>query len=81
MRDTLRLNDFREPEGCLIVGRESELSEDKRKQSLKAAWNRLSGGRLKIRTYDVFVRSTESSWSVDKGGRQVAATDNETPPG
>lgn len=81
MRDTLRLNDFREPEGCLIVGRESELLEDKRKQSLKAAWNRLSGGRLQIRTYDAFIRSAESSWSADEDGRQVAATDNEIPPG
>ena len=68
LRDTLRLNDFREPEGCLIVGRESELLEDPRKQSLKAAWNRLSGGRLQIRTYDAFIRSTGSSWSVEKNG-------------
>jgi hypothetical protein len=68
LRDTLRLNDFREPEGCLIVGREDELSEDPRKQSLKAAWNRLSGGRLQLRTYDAFIRSTASSWASEING-------------
>jgi len=68
LRDTLSLNDFREPEGCLIVGRENELIEDPRKQSLKAAWNRLSGGRLQIRTYDAFIRSTGSSWSAETNG-------------
>lgn len=65
LRDSLRLNDFREPEGCLIVGRESELEADSRKKDMKAAWNRINGGRLQLRTYDAFIRSSVSSWSVD----------------
>jgi hypothetical protein len=61
MRDHFKLNEFREPRGFLIIGRESEL-EDEHLRNLRSAWNRLSGGRLMIRSYDALLRSDKSSW-------------------
>jgi hypothetical protein len=58
MREVLSLNGFREPKGLLIIGRESEMEENNRKQELKAAWNRLSD-KLQVRTYDAFLRAVE----------------------
>ncbi|MGP1387875.1 MAG: Shedu anti-phage system protein SduA domain-containing protein [Thainema sp.] len=62
LRDTLKLNEFREPSGILIVGREEEFdgNDNKRKRDLKAAINRLYGNRLQIRTYDALIRSIEA---------------------
>lgn len=56
LRDQLKLTDFREPRGMLIIGRETEFEKDPRLQKAKAAWNRLVGGRLEIRTHDALVR-------------------------
>ena len=56
LRDQLKLPDFREPRGMLIIGRETEVEEDHRLQKVKAAWNRLVGGRLEIRTHDALIR-------------------------
>lgn len=61
-RDHFHLNDFREPRGFLIIGREAELEDDPQLQDLRAAWNRTSGGRLMIRSYDALLRSTSASW-------------------
>jgi len=63
IRDHFKLNDFREPRGFLIIGREAEFESDKQLQELKAAWNRISGGKIMIRTYDALLRSNTSSWA------------------
>lgn len=57
LRDTLKLTGFREPEGVLVVGRESELINNRAKQDMKAAWNRITANRIQIRTYDAFIRN------------------------
>jgi hypothetical protein len=67
IRDHFKLNEFREPRGFLIIGRESEL-EDVELKNLRSAWNRISGGRLMIRSYDAVIRSTASSWSSVEHG-------------
>lgn len=61
IRDSLKLNGFREPEGILIVGREEELSCSSLKQDMKAAWNRITSNRIQIRTYDALLRSDSTS--------------------
>jgi len=61
-RDHFKLTNFREPRGFLIIGREAELEENPQLQELRAAWNRNSGGRLMIRSYDALLRSTSASW-------------------
>lgn len=67
LRDHFKLNEFREPRGFLIIGREAELQDDQLKD-LRSAWNRISGGRLMIRSYDALLRSNSSSWaSVEHG--------------
>ena len=63
LRDHLKLQEFREPKGFLIVGRESEFENDSELQDLKAAWNRISGGKIMLRTYDALLRSTAGSWA------------------
>jgi len=62
LRDTLHLIDFREPRGLLLIGRETELAGDRRRQALKAAWNRVAGDRLQIRTYSALVRAARVIW-------------------
>ncbi|HMU11232.1 MAG TPA: DUF4263 domain-containing protein [Ferruginibacter sp.] len=56
LRDQFKLEGFREPNGLLIAGRENEILNDSKKQKLKAAWNKLSTGKLEIRTYDFIMR-------------------------
>lgn len=67
-RDHFQLTDFREPRGFLIIGREAELENDPQLQDLRAAWNRISGGRIMIRSYDALLRSTSSSWGEIEHG-------------
>lgn len=67
-RDHFGLNDFRESRGFLIIGREAELENDSQLQELKAAWNRVSGGRIMLRTYDALLRSDSSSWAEVEHG-------------
>ncbi|WP_248746209.1 Shedu anti-phage system protein SduA domain-containing protein [Pseudomonas sp. MWU12-2037] len=67
-RDHFKLTDFREPRGFLIIGREEELALDEQLQELKSAWNRMSGGRIMIRSYDALLRSTASSWGEVEHG-------------
>lgn len=62
-RDHFGLKDFREPKGFLVIGRESEFEKDDQFQELKAAWNRVSGNKIMIRTYDALLRSTGGSWA------------------
>lgn len=66
-RDHFGLTNFREPRGFLIIGREEELESDPQLQELRAAWNRVSGGRIMIRTYDALLRSNKSNpiWSFN----------------
>jgi hypothetical protein len=57
LRDSFKLQHFREPNGILLIGRDIELEDDKRKQNIKASWNRATNGKLEIRTYDWILRS------------------------
>jgi hypothetical protein len=66
LRDAFKLEGFREPNGILIAGREKELAEDEKKQKLKAAWNRISVGKLEVRTYDLIRRNLRYVTSVNK---------------
>ncbi len=56
IRDALKLNDFREPSGFLLVGKEEEFN-DLRKRDLKAAWNRRMSNTIHIRSYDALLRT------------------------
>jgi len=56
IRDQLKLNNFRRPNGLIIIGNEEELESDERKQKLKAAWNKINSSRLEIRTYGALLR-------------------------
>jgi hypothetical protein len=76
IRDHLRLTNFREPIGFLVVGRDDELECDEQLQALKSSWNRMSGGRVQIRTYDALLRSNSSSWIPEE---QPPSRQNWTP--
>ena len=56
IRDILKLKDFREPNGFLIIGKEDEF-RDSRKKELKAAWNRSIKNTIYIKSYDALLRS------------------------
>lgn len=56
LRDTFGLKNFREPNGILISGRESEF-ENEHKRRLKGAWNRINKGKLEIRSYYWILRN------------------------
>jgi len=56
IRDILKLNDFREPNGFLIIGKEDEFN-DSRKRELKASWNRSIKNTIHIRSYDALLRT------------------------
>jgi len=60
LRDTLKLPDFREPNGLIIIGTEKEF-DDKRLQKLKSAWNRLLPKRLEIKTYNWLLRQFQAN--------------------
>lgn len=62
IRDHFGLQNFREPIGFLIVGRDAEVEGDEQLQVLRSAWNRMCSGRIQIRTYDALLRSNSSSW-------------------
>jgi hypothetical protein len=66
LRDTLKLKDFREPRGFLIIGREEELSSDSGAQELSRAFNEMMAPRIEVRTFDALVRSNTSTW-VNEG--------------
>ena len=54
LRDALGLKGFREPTGLLVIGRQSEFEESDH-QDMKAAWQRLTGGRLIFTTFDALL--------------------------
>ena len=56
LRDTLKLIDFREPKGLILIGRETEFNESERRKKFKSAWNRYFGDKIEIRTYDSMLR-------------------------
>lgn len=56
LRDSLKLSDFREPKGLILIGREDEFADNERRETLKSAWNRYLGGKIEIRTYDSLLR-------------------------
>lgn len=60
LRETLRLTDFREPKGLILIGRENEFANDERSKQLKAAWNRYLGSKIEIRSYDSMLRHVKS---------------------
>jgi len=60
LRDGFGLKNFREPNGLILVGRENEF-QDERKRKLKASWNRLNKGKLEIRTFDWLGREFRSA--------------------
>jgi hypothetical protein len=60
LRDQLKLTDFREPKGYLIMGREREFEDDEHRRRMKAAWNRAVGGKLEIRSYDALLRESKN---------------------
>jgi hypothetical protein len=60
LRDLYKFEGIREPNGLLIIGREAELDGDHRKQKMKAAWNRIVGAKLEIRTYDWLLSASKS---------------------
>lgn len=66
LRSVFRLQDFREPKGLLIAGREGEVTDNESKQKLKAAWNRVTKEKLEIRTYDWLTRSLRALLSYYK---------------
>ncbi len=66
LRDEFKLKSFREPNGILIVGRETELDDSEYKQTLKAAWNRVVGRNLEIRTYDWLLRASKAIAEANK---------------
>jgi hypothetical protein len=55
LRDAFKLNDFREPRGVLLIGRQREFDESDERQRMKRIWNR-SNHLLEIRSYDSFLR-------------------------
>lgn len=58
IRDVLGLTSFTSPYGVLIIGRESELKQDLRKQAYKAQFNH-DTQNIQIRTFDSFLRKIE----------------------
>lgn len=56
LRDSLKLTNFREPKGFILIGREIEFSGDSRREKFKSAWNRFMGHKIEIRTYDSLLR-------------------------
>jgi hypothetical protein len=60
LRDSLCLTDFTRPKGLIIVGRESEFSDDPRREKFKSAWNRLMGHTIEMITYDAILRYVRS---------------------
>lgn len=66
LRDQFKLTNFREPRGILVIGRRGELEDDLGRQKLKAAWNRVSNGRIDIRTYDSLLSKVDRMYSFHR---------------
>jgi Domain of unknown function (DUF4263) len=57
IRETLKLKNFSTPAGILLIGRESELVDDHRKQMKKSIGGKMMS--VRIRTWDSLLRSLE----------------------
>jgi hypothetical protein len=64
LRSQFRLVGLREPCGMLFVGKEAEVDGDDAKRGLKAAWNRVMGERLQIRTYSSLLRACRNRYNA-----------------
>lgn len=62
LREQLKLTDFTDPQGLLIIGQEDELKCERRR-TLRHRLNTTLAGRIQIRTYHALVRSTSSTWT------------------
>jgi hypothetical protein len=70
IRDQFKLNDFRNPKGFLVVGRESETS-DRRKMDLKKAFNdRLHN--IRIKSYDYLLSLCKTTCQKNKNRNRTA---------
>lgn len=63
LRDAFGLEDFREPNGILIMGHEDEF-KDKKKKAIKASWNRMHQKKLEIRTFSWLLREFVSQDTI-----------------
>lgn len=61
IREQLRLTDFSNPKGLLLIGRQGEIDSNPRKQALRRQLNAAFSGHIEIRTYDALVRSNHTS--------------------
>ncbi|MBK3519902.1 Shedu anti-phage system protein SduA domain-containing protein [Carboxylicivirga marina] len=55
-RDELKLKDFREVNGILILGKEEEFEDNEIRQELKSAWNKTLMPNIQIRTFSSMLR-------------------------
>ncbi|MBL7989866.1 MAG: DUF4263 domain-containing protein [Candidatus Kapabacteria bacterium] len=66
LRGTFKLKQFREPNGLILMGHESELESHELKRKMKRAWNRIHPKKLEIRTYSWLLRNFEmNAWVLD----------------
>ena len=70
LRDEFKLNDFREPHGLILIGREGELQDDPQKKKLRAHWNRLFDGKIEIRTFDSLLRTLEDTFRFHEAQKE-----------
>lgn len=61
LREQLRLTDFSNPKGLLLIGRQKEIDSDPRRQALRRQINAAFSGQIEIRSYDALVRSNHTS--------------------
>jgi len=59
IKDMLKFDEFNEPKGILVIGREEEL-KNKQKREMKQWFNELFRGRIEIRTYDSLINRMKS---------------------
>jgi hypothetical protein len=57
LRDSLKLLEFREPRGILLIGTDHETTDDQIRE-FKGAWNRINF-KLQIRSYNALLRQVE----------------------
>lgn len=62
LREALKLEDFSEPMGILLIGRESELADPRRRKMKESLGGHTS--RIRIRTWDSLLRSLEHKLSI-----------------
>lgn len=63
-RDELKLDNFSNPKGILIIGTADELTSEMKQH--KKAWNDILSGKISIITWDRVLRSVENKWNFIK---------------